>query len=604
MSPPQARLGIRGMGLLRRGLGLVHRQDPLASTLQWVASAALATAAVAQVWLAKLVLDALAAGDARRALLLAVVYALTVIVPAAVEPVSEALAARLEERTVATVDRSLIDAGGRLVDLTRIEQPAFHDDTAHLLQRVGFDLPRLGGLVRRVVTTAVALIGVLGLLASLHPALPVAIGAALIPHLVAERRLHERVFAALSERARDAREAEYCLATLTMPQAAKEVRVFGLGGFFHARYRSHLETALAEVRRARLRGLATSTLASGAYAAALIAGFWYVASRTAGGTLTIGDIGLYLNALVQAQGRTLQVGFSTGYIYEILLLVRRYFAFLDQAVPGIRLASDPQARAGPERLAAGVELRGVRFGYPGGAEDVLADVTAVLPTGTVTALVGVNGAGKSTLVKLLTRMYDPDDGELLLDGHPLAGYDLQALRERISVVHQDFARFALSFADNIAVGLPRHRPDASGMHPRVRHAARLAGAEGIAARLACGYDTPLTRRFDGGVDLSGGEWQKVALARGFVRDAAVIILDEPSATLDAEAEHELFQRFRRLVAGRTALLITHRFSTVRMADRILVLHEGCIVEAGTHAELAARRGHYATMLALHASRYR
>ena len=211
-----------------------------------------------------------------------------------------------------------------------------------------------------------------------------------------------------------------------------------------------------------------------------------------------------------------------------------------------------------------------------------------------------NRAGKSTLVKLLTRMYDPTAGEILLDGVPLPEYDLEQLRARIAVVYQDFARFSLTLRENIAVGVASSANDDG----HVEEAARLSGAGDVAAKLEHGYDTELTRRFEGGVELSGGEWQKVALARGFVRDAALVILDEPTAALDADAEYRLFERFRELVHGRTALIISHRFSTVRMADHIAVLEDGRIIERGSHAALLHLGGRYATLFEMQAGRYR
>jgi len=217
----------------------------------------------------------------------------------------------------------------------------------------------------------------------------------------------------------------------------------------------------------------------------------------------------------------------------------------------------------------------------------------------VTALVGANGAGKSTLVKLLTRMYDPTEGAILLDSVPLAAYNLETLRQRIAVVYQDFARFALTLRENIAVGAVNIAEQLP-----IEQAARWAGVDALAAKLPAGFDTELTRRFADGVELSGGEWQKIATARAAIRDAAFIILDEPTAALDAQAEYELFQRLRELAAGRTVLLISHRFSTVRMADRILVLKGGRIIEAGTHDELVAMGGRYATLYAMQAGRYR
>ena len=325
-----------------------------------------------------------------------------------------------------------------------------------------------------------------------------------------------------------------------------------------------------------------------------------MAAQAGAGRLTLGDVVLYLGAVIQVELLTSSLTNGIGLLYQALLPLQRLFEFLDHARPTIKLASPGQGHAAPAAGQAGVELRQVVFRYPGSSQAVLDDVSAVLPAGKVTALVGANGAGKSTLVKLLTRMYDPDAGTILLDGIPLDEYDLDSWRRRIAVVYQDFAQFALTLRENIAVGAFATE-SAEG---NVERAARWAGADEVAAKLPDGYDTQLTRRFAGGVELSGGEWQKVALARGFVRDAALVILDEPTAALDAEAEYRLFEQFRELVRGKTALIISHRFSTVRMADHIVVLDEGRVIEAGSHAALVALGGRYATLYEMQAGRYR
>ncbi len=591
--------------LYGRGLALPMRSAPLAGGTFLVLLAVLSLLPVLQLWLAKLLLDAIAAGTTGDqgavgdAVTLAVVYALTLVVPAGLRPVHAALWSWLQDRSVVEVDRRLMQAGARLVDLYRIERPAFHDEV--LMARRGSMLAAVVlTMLQQIVGTLLTLVGLLILLGQLHPLLPLALVVVSLPHLFAELRVGILQYQALQDQSRPAREMDYCARVTTEPAAAKEVRVFGLGDFFWQRFRERFAVALAEVNRIRLAGLRFSTVFSGLYALALAGGFWYVVAQARAGQLTLGDVVLYLGAVQQVQGLTYYFMRGLAFQHELWLHLRTVFGFLDSAGPAITLAPPGQGHTAPVSFQSGIELRQVGFRYPESTRTVLADVSAVLPAGQVTALVGANGAGKSTLVKLLTRMYDPDTGAVLLDGVPLPAYDLAALRQRVAVVHQDFAQFSLTFRENIAVGAYA----TGGGDGRVEQAAQWAGADEIAAKLPNGYDTPLTRKFEGGVELSGGEWQKVALARGFVRDAALVILDEPTAALDAEAEYRLFEQFRELVVGKTALLISHRFSTVRMADHIIVLEEGQAIEAGSHDALVAQGGRYATLYEMQAGRYR
>ena len=588
--------------LLGRGLLLISRGTPRAATGHVALVILLALLPVLQVWLTKLLMDAVTGGAASvtAAITLAAVYAATLVVPAALEPVQRILSAWLEERAVAELDTRLVKAGTRLDDLVRIERPALQDTLRLVRQAATQDLPRLFPLLEMGGGPLLTLAGLLLLLAQLHPLLPLILLAVSIPHFLAETRVHRSQYRAMARQSRPAREMDYCAAITTEPAAAKEVRVFGLGDFFLERFRSKLAAALEEVTRARLARLKVSTLFAGIYALVLAGGFWYVAVQVGAGRLTLGDLVLYLGVVAQSQSLALQISMWLGLFYGILERLRALFDFLDNARPAIKLPSPAQGHPAPAAFHTGIELQQVGFRYPESTDSVLADVSAVLPAGQVTALVGANGAGKSTLVKLLTRMYDPDTGTILLDGTPLHEYGLDSLRRQIAVVYQDFAQFALTFRDNIAVGAFA-ADEADG---RVEPAAQWAGADELAAKLPSGYDTGLTRQLEGGVELSGGEWQKVALARGFVRDAAFVILDEPTAALDAEAEYQLFQRFRELVQGKTALLISHRFSTVRMADHIVVLDEGRVIEAGSHEHLVAQGGRYATLYDMQAGRYR
>ncbi len=589
----------------RRGLALITRASPRMVVVYLALVTVISLVPVLQVWLLRLVVDGLAvtvggaAASAFTVLALAVLYALTYVIPAGLEPVQRTLNVWLEDRAVAEIDRRLMDAGIRLTDLVRIERPAFQDQL-RLVQDAIFFLPRLIDYLQLGLGTALTLGGMLLLLASLHPLLPVTLAVLSVPHLIAERRLQESRYQAMIDRSRAAREMNYCARVTTEPAAAKEIRVFGLGDFFLRRFRSRFVTAYAEMRRIRMSHLRVSAAFTALHALALAGGFWYVAVQAGAGQLTLGDIALYFGVVIQTQSRLQNVVFWSGFQYEILLHLRGLFSFLDQAKPAVALPPPGQGRQARTDLVQGIELRGIHFSYPEGELPVFEDTNAWLPPGVVTALVGANGAGKSTFVKLLTRMYDPDDGEILFDGVPLADYELESLRRRIAVLYQDFARFSLTLRENIEMGALEQ----NGSGVNVEQAARWAGADEVAAALPDGYETQLTRRFQGGVDLSGGEWQKVALARAFVRDAALVILDEPTAALDAEAEYRLFERFRQLVAGKTALIISHRFSTVRMADHILVLEDGRITEAGSHDELIALGGRYAELFEMQAGRYR
>jgi ATP-binding cassette subfamily B protein len=284
-------------------------------------------------------------------------------------------------------------------------------------------------------------------------------------------------------------------------------------------------------------------------------------------------------------------------VFEQSLYLSDLFTFFDVEP---RVTSRPGARPVPVPIREGFEFQDVGFRYPGSDRWAVRHLTFTFAPEERIALVGENGAGKTTLVKLLARLYDPDEGRVLLDGVDLRDYDLASLRRNIGVIFQDFVRYDFVLKENIGVS----QVEALDDDVRVREAARRSLADSVATRLEKGYDQMLGRRFDGGVELSGGEWQKVALGRAYMRDAQVLILDEPTASLDARAEYEVFLRFAELTKGRMAVLISHRFSTVRMADRILVLQGGELIDQGTHAELVARGGLYAELFSLQAAGYR
>ena len=265
-----------------------------------------------------------------------------------------------------------------------------------------------------------------------------------------------------------------------------------------------------------------------------------------------------------------------------------------------RIHSPEQPRAVPSPIAIGFEFQDVGFQYPGTERWAVRHLSFTLHAGETLALVGENGAGKTTIVKLLARLYEPSEGRILLDGHDLREYDLDALRANVGVIFQDFVRYSLTAGENIAVGRIDERED----RPRIEQSAEQSLAAEMISRLPAQYDQPIGKRFSTGVELSGGEWQKLAIARAYMRDAQLLVLDEPTAALDARAEFEVFRRFKALSAGRTSMLISHRFSSVRMADRILVLNEGAVDSMGTHEELLTRKGRYAELFELQAQGYR
>jgi len=380
-------------------------------------------------------------------------------------------------------------------------------------------------------------------------------------------------------------------------ETAKEVKIFNLHRFLIDRYKLLAEKFyLANRALARKRAIWGTLLAAlgtlGYYAA-----YAYIAWRTVRGDFSIGDLtflaGSFLRLRQLLEG--LLIGFSQ--VAGQALYLDDLFSFF-QIEPEIH--SRPDAIAIPQPITQGFVFENVGFRYPDAESWAVRHLDFDLRAGEVLALVGENGAGKTTLVKLLARLYDPDEGRILLDGRDLRDYDLDDLRANMGVIFQDFVRYNLSAGENIGVGLVEAMTDDA----RIRDAARRGMADEVIAGLPGGYDQLIGRRFKMGVDLSGGQWQKIAIARAYMRDAQVMILDEPTAALDARSEFEVFQRFKELSDNRTAVLISHRFSSVRMADRILVLAGGRIEASGTHAELMTQGGRYAELFELQAAGYR
>jgi ATP-binding cassette subfamily B protein len=443
---------------------------------------------------------------------------------------------------------------------------------------------------------------------SLSPWSVLLIFAASIPAFVAEARMAGESFRLNSWRAPEARRMNYLEWILTRDSHVKEVKLFGLGDLILGRYRTLFDKFYREDRRLAFRrmawGLGLGLLSLGAFYGA----YAVTAGRAARAEITLGDVALYLAVFRQGQNAFQAILSSIGSMYEDSLFMSNLFIYFDIPTGGEQARHRPPLAA-PRGAPQTIELRDVSFRYQSKTGEpgawALHRVNLTLRPGEKLGLVGENGAGKSTLIKLLLRLYDPTEGKILYGGVDLRDMDPAELRARIGAVFQDFVSYQFSAGENIGLG---HTP-ALGDRARIADAARRGGAEPVIEALPQKYDTVLGGWFESGQELSDGQWQKLAVARAFMRatdapeSAEVLILDEPTASIDAEAEHDLFQRFQTLAADRTAIIISHRFSTVRIADRIAVLHGGAIEEIGTHRELLAKGGRYAKLFRLQARGY-
>ncbi|HUS17850.1 MAG TPA: ABC transporter ATP-binding protein [Chloroflexia bacterium] len=502
----------------------------------------------------------------------------------------------LQELTGIKVQLMLMQHANRL-DLQFFENPTFYDALQQAQREASFRplsmVEQLFSLVRSLIT----FLSMVALIARLGPIVAVAALLAPIPSFIASSRYGWQGFMMSRRQSPDRRRMVYFLDLLTKDTYNKEIKLFGLGDFFITRWRTIAERFYHEnrglVARRYLMGFAwgglTTLVTSGTYL--------YVALATIAGRLTLGDLTFYSQAVGSVQSSLSSILSGLSSMYENSLYLSNLFSFLDYT-PAIQ--SPPNARLLTPPLHEGIEFRHVSFTYPGKTEPALRDVSFLLQPDETVALVGQNGAGKTTIVKLLTRLYDPDEGQILIDGHDVREYDLDSLHAAVGVIFQDYVTYFFSARENIGVGRLADVDDTA----LVEASAAKSGADVVINKLPKGYETTLGRWFDEGYQLSGGEWQKIALARAFMRDAAILVLDEPTASLDARAEAEIFAHMKELTEGKMALFISHRFSTVRLADRIFVIEEGELKEEGSHQELMALDGRYAELFNLQADAYR
>ncbi|WP_197370387.1 ABC transporter ATP-binding protein, partial [Streptomyces clavuligerus] len=546
-----------------------------------------------------------------------VVYALGALATA-VRSIAQQL---LQERTSQDVQLRVMEHAGRL-PLSFFEDSRSYDLLRQAQQEASTRPVTMISGVFGLLQTAVTFVSMVGLLIGLGPLIALAALIAPVPAFVADARYGMRTFVVALWSSPIRRRMEYLSRLVATDSYAKEVKVFGLAPFLTERFRLLGATAYRGLRKV----VTARYLVGGAWSAlATLVGsltYLYVALQAVNGRLSLGDLVLYTSAATTVQTSVQGIFSGLAGMYENNLYLGKLYELLAVPAENAKDAKDAEnvegaenaksaEDGGPTRPGGGafrplpsplrghVVLENVTFRYPGTERPALLGVSLEIRPGQSVAVVGPNGAGKSTLIKLLCRLYEPDEGRILLDGVDIRELDPELLRRRIGAMFQDHVSYQATMAENIGLGDVDRIEDRA----RVAEAARRAGADGLAEGLPQGYDTALGKWFATGAELSGGQWQKVALARAFMRDATLLVLDEPTSALDAEAEADLFGRLRELAHGRTTVYISHRFSTVRRADLILLIEDGRVAEQGTHRELIALGGRYARLFALQASAY-
>jgi ATP-binding cassette subfamily B protein len=501
----------------------------------------------------------------------------------------------LADRFTRHISTRIMEHASRL-DLTRYEDPLFYDKMERARAQ-GTDRVMLVQMTGRLIQEFVGAVSLAVGIIWFSPWLLLFLFVCIVPAFLGETHFAFLGYSLNFQQTPARRQMEYLRLLGGSRESAKELKLFGLGPFLVGRYR-----VLSDELHRQNVGLARRKLTFGALLTLLgtfgyYGGYAYVIYETVVGALTIGQLTFLAGAIAGASAG-IQAVFTTfsGIADQALFMTDLVDFFAVQ--PTIR--SKPGALVAPRPIRQGIEFKNVSFSYPGSRRKILSGINMRIEPQERIALVGENGQGKTTIVKLLTRLYDPSGGQILLDGVDLREYNLEDLWKEIGVIFQDFVHYEMTASENIGVG----RIEEAQNPFRIRAAAMKTFAEKVIQKLPNGYDQVLGCKFEGSVDLSGGEWQKIALARAYLRDAQLLVLDEPTAALDARAENEVFQRFSELTQGKMALLISHRFSTVRMADRILVLEKGGIAEQGRHDQLVKDGGLYAAMFELQAASYR
>jgi ATP-binding cassette subfamily B protein len=612
---PPLKERIAALRLVPRLLGLVWQTHRGYTALMIVLRLVRSAVPVSTLWIAKLIIDevimlARSGGSARHLWGLVALEMGIVVGNELLARLSGLAEGLLGDLFTNRVSIRIMEHAATL-DLHQFEDPNFYDHLERARQgttgRVAL-LSQLLGMAQGFLTLASLSVA----LAAQAPWLLVLLVAAVLPSFLGETHFAALSYSLLFRWTPQRRQLDYVRWVGASDRTAKEVQLFGLAPWLIDRYRTLSQRFYDENRALAIRKAFVSSGLSLIGTLGYYAAYVVVLARAVAGTISIGTLTFLAASFRQSRDLIQQLLMSASGIFEQSLYLKDLFSFFDME-PTIRSA--PNARPVPRPIRQGFVFEDVGFKYPGSERWAVRHVSFTLVPGERVALVGENGAGKTTLTKLLARLYDPSEGRVLLDGVDLREYDLADVRRAIGVIFQDFVRYDMRFDENVGVGeveivrdyLDADPPVENGAFPPpavITTAAEKSLASSLLPRLPGAYRQMLGRRFEAGVDLSGGEWQKVALARAYMRDAQVLILDEPTAALDARAEYDVFVRFNALMAGRMAVVISHRFSTVRMADRIIVLSGGEVVEQGTHDELVTTSGLYAELFGMQAAGYR
>jgi len=499
----------------------------------------------------------------------------------------------LSETTTRHAKQAIIDVAAT-VELSAYETPSFHDRLVRAAAGEHRPIQMVDGLIGTIgAVTGIA--GIIAALLAIQPWLVPVLLLAGLPLLAGVVKAGQAMFGFHLRMTSTTRARNYLYRLLTEKDPAKEVRAFGLGAYLTERHTTLYDRHMTELRKTTRKRFRIAIASTFGLTAALGAGMAGLLALALSGRLELAETATAAGALLILGERVMYTVSSIGDMYEAGLFVEDFTTFLATA-PTVHGAAGDQAA--PAKFAR-ITVSEVTFTYPAASTPALRNVSLQIEAGQVIALVGENGSGKTTLAKLLSRLYLPDEGVIAWDGTSMTGMDADQLRRRIAVIFQDFARYQLTARENIGLGAVEHLDDPDAITAAATH----AGADRYLASLPAGYETILSAEYDGGRELSVGQWQRVALARAFIRDAPLIILDEPTASLDPRAEHDLFSRIRSLYAGRTVLLISHRYNTVRGADHIYVLDKGRIIEHGSHQQLMDANGTYAELFTLQAKAY-